>query len=161
MFLVSEAQPESILDKPETIYMKRVTTSSFEETQQMGEDFAKQIPPGQVIALYGELGSGKTTFVQGFAKGLGISSQIISPTFIIMRTYEVDREDIETLYHIDLYRIEGDSDVESLGLSDIFADKKSIVLIEWPEKIENLLPADRTDIVFKHLEDDKREIMLK
>ena len=69
--------------------MKKIITNSFTETQQVGFDFAKKLQGGEVLALYGDLGSGKTTFMQGLAKGLGITKNIISPTFIIMRTYEI------------------------------------------------------------------------
>lgn len=136
--------------------MKKIITTSFEETQQVGESFAQNLKGGEVIALYGDLGSGKTTFVQGLAKGLGIEKHIISPTFIIMRTYAFGSK---MLYHVDLYRIESENDVEGLGLRELMNDPANIVLIEWPEKIENLLPENRIDIVFTYLEDDRREIM--
>jgi len=135
--------------------MKKVITTSFEETQHAGESFAQQLKGGEVIALYGDLGSGKTTFVQGVAKGLGIEKHIISPTFIIMRTYTFGEK---TLYHVDLYRIEGEKDVEGLGLRELMNDPQNIVLIEWPEKIENLLPENRIDIVFTYVDNDNREI---
>src|SRR6266404_1307525 len=84
--------------------MKKITTNSFKETQQIGFDFAKKIKGGQVLALYGDLGSGKTTFMQGLAKGLGITRNIISPTFIIMRSYQLGTRDlglgVRNLYHL-------------------------------------------------------------
>lgn len=138
--------------------MKKIITTSFEETQQVGESFAQKLKGGEVLALYGDLGSGKTTFVQGLAKGLGIEKQIISPTFIIMRTYAFGNK---MLYHVDLYRIESENDVEGIGLRELMNDPANIVLIEWPEKIENLLPENRIDIVFTYLEDDNREIVFK
>ena len=137
--------------------MKTVITKSFDQTQQLGFDFAKTLKGGEVLALYGDLGSGKTTFMQGLAKGLGIKKQIISPTFIIMRTYKV-RSKVKNLYHLDLYRIEKESQAIDLGLKELMGDLETIVAIEWPDKIENLLPENRIDITFEYLEDDKRQI---
>lgn len=138
--------------------MKKIVTTSFEETQKLGLELAKTLNGGEVLALYGDLGSGKTTFMQGLAQGLGVKRRIISPTFIIMRTYEVTKDDIQNLYHVDLYRIESEKDVEGLGLLELLGDKENIVAIEWPDKIDNLLPANRIDIYFEYLGDDKRQI---
>ena len=137
----------------------KLITNSFLETQKFGEDFAKSLKGGEVIALYGDLGSGKTTFVQGLAKGLGIDQRIISPTFIIMRTYELTNTVVKKFYHVDLYRIETEHDVEGLGLLELMHDPQNIVVIEWPEKLENLLPDNRIDFVFRYLGDDQREII--
>jgi tRNA threonylcarbamoyladenosine biosynthesis protein TsaE len=141
--------------------MKTITTTSFEETQQLGRDLAKTLKGGEVLALHGDLGSGKTTFMQGLAEGLGVKRRIISPTFIIMRTYDTASEhskDIKNLYHVDLYRIESERDVEGLGLLELLGERENIVAIEWPDKIENLLPENRIDIYFEYLEDDNRSI---
>jgi tRNA threonylcarbamoyladenosine biosynthesis protein TsaE len=143
--------------------MKQVITESFGQTRKLGEELAAALKGGEVIALYGDLGSGKTTFVQGLAKGLGIERTIISPTFIIMRTYDVGIKNgglqIKNFYHVDLYRIESERDVEGLGLLELIHDKENVVVIEWPDKIEHLLPENRIDIIFKYLEDDKRKIV--
>lgn len=139
--------------------MKKIITNNFVETQQIGLEFAKTLKGGEVICLYGDLGSGKTTFVQGLAKGLGIEKKIISPTFIIMRTYRIQNS--KNFYHVDLYRIAESKDVESLGLLEIMKDKDNIVVIEWPERIEDLLPEKRIDIIFAYLDEDKREIVVK
>ena len=140
------------------------TTSSFEETQKLGEDFAQKAINGAVLALHGNLGSGKTTFVQGFAKGLGITKNIISPTFIIVRKYNIPKSlifNLKSFYHIDLYIIENQKDLESLGIEEIINDKSNIVAIEWPEKIEKLLPKTKIDIFFEYLKDDKRSIKIQ
>jgi len=141
--------------------MQKIITNNFEETQKLGEDFARDLRGGEVICLYGDLGSGKTTFVQGLARGLGIEKRIISPTFIIMRTYEINDAKVKNFYHVDLYRIETEKDVEGLGLIELMGDPEDIVVIEWPEKIENLLPQERKDIVFKYLDEDQREIVIE
>ncbi len=144
--------------------MKKIITSSFEETQQQGKDFANTLKGGEVLALYGDLGSGKTTFMQGLAKGLGVARNIISPTFIIMRTYEVRLTSqalrAKNLYHLDLYRIENIEQAVDLGLQELMGDPESIVAIEWPDKIENLLPEIRIDITFTYLSNDTREIRI-
>lgn len=140
--------------------MKQIITTSFGQTQKVGFDFAKKLKGGEVLALYGDLGSGKTTFVQGLAAGLGIDRQIISPTFIIMRTYTADTQKSKrkVFYHVDLYRISNSDEVQSLGLLEFMGDPQTIVAIEWPDKIENLLPENRIDITFTYLEDDMRQI---
>jgi tRNA threonylcarbamoyladenosine biosynthesis protein TsaE len=149
---------------------KSVITNNFSETQQLGFDFAKKLKGSSVVALHGNLGSGKTTFVQGLAKGLGIEKHLISPTFIIMRTYEIQVKNqkskvksaiqkLKMFYHVDLYRIESERDVEGLGLLEIIDDSENIVVIEWPEKIEKVLPKDRIDIFFEYVEDDRRKIV--
>ena len=142
---------------------KTVTTNSFEETQMLGEDFAKTLKGGEVLALYGDLGSGKTTFMQGLAKGLGVTRNINSPTFIIMRTYEVSSKDLglQNLYHVDLYRIESEKDVEGLGLVELLNDPQNIVAIEWPDKIKNILPENKISIYFTYVDEDKRKIDFK
>lgn len=128
----------------------------------MGFTLGKSLKGGEVFALYGNLGSGKTTFVQGLAKGLGIKQKIISPTFIIVRKYNVSIKNkvssIKYFYHIDLYRIENEKDVRGLGLEEILNDKSNVVAIEWPEKIEKILPEDRTDIHFEYIGNNQRQI---
>jgi len=100
-----------------------------------------------IICLYGDLGMGKTTFVQGFAKGLGITSRLLSPTFIIVRRYELTKK-FTFFYHMDLYRIHELHDMKELGLSEIFEDQKSIVIIEWADRLDGKLPKNRLDIRF-------------
>lgn len=143
-----------------------IVTHSFEETRRIGYDFAKKMHGGEVLALYGDLGSGKTTFTQGLAHGLGIERNVISPTFIIMRSYEIKgkaervKGEVKWFYHVDLYRIGDEREVEDLGLLELMGDPENIVVIEWPEKIENLLPDNRIDLVFEYLEGDERKIIL-
>src|SRR3990167_10943543 len=128
---------------------KVFVTKNSEQTQKVGQEFAARLNLVQgstltkkgafVVALYGDLGSGKTTFTQGLAEGLGIKRRIISPTFIIVRNYELGIKNQElgriNLYHIDLYRIESEEDVESLGIEEIVKDPRNVVVIEWAEKL--------------------------
>ncbi len=111
----------------------------------------------RILCLWGELGSGKTTFVQGLARGLGITSRLLSPTFIIVRRYEIPATG-RWLYHLDLYRIKGQEDVVTLGFSDMAHEPKSLTVVEWPEKLGDVLPKRRIDIRFETLEDDRHTI---
>lgn len=136
-------------------------TDSFEKTRLLGETFAQQVKDGGIIALYGELGGGKTTFVQGLAKGLGIERRIISPTFVIVRTYKLKLQNAKAFYHIDLYRTESKNDIDGLGIGEIMNDPKNIVAIEWAEKMKSLLPERRIDIHFDYTDENKRKITIK
>lgn len=139
-------------------------TNNVEETQAIALPLAKQLKGGETLALYGELGAGKTTFVQGLAKGLGIK-KIISPTFIIIRTYKLSFKrrplpKLKSFYHIDLYRTESKKDIQGLGLQEIMNNKNNIVAIEWAQNLGNLLPKKRIDIYFEYLSDNKRKISI-
>lgn len=135
-------------------------TNSFEETQRLGKNFAKNLRVGDVVCLYGDLGSGKTTFVQGLARGLGIKNRIISPTFVIVRKYKIMNHELRIMdfYHIDLYRTESERDIEGLGIEEIINDKNNIIVIEWAGKLKNYLPAKRIDIYFSYENENKRKI---
>src|SRR3989344_3034759 len=120
-----------------------IRTISPQQTQKVAQKLAKSLKGGEVIALYGVLGSGKTVFTQGIAKGLKIKKRILSPTFVFMRSYpfKLGSRDL-TFYHIDLYRGEEAGDFRALGLADIFTDD-AIIVLEWAEKIEKILPKKR------------------
>lgn len=142
-------------------------TNSSEETRKLGEEFARSLLArlqGEtlIIALYGDLGSGKTTFVQGLAEGLGIKNRIISPTFVMIRNYKIRIKDkglmINDFYHIDLYRVESKRDIEGLGIEEIISDNYNIVAIEWAEKLKNSMPKKRIDIKFFYEKDNVRKI---
>jgi|ERR1035437_9207761 len=133
-------------------------TNSSKETKKLGEHFAQKLKMGDFVAFYGNLGSGKTTFIQGLAKGLGIVKRIISPTFIIARHYGIDKG---SFYHVDLYRTESKHDLLGIGLDQIVEDKNTIVALEWAEKMGEMLPKHRFDISFEYLEDNKRKIIIK
>lgn len=134
------------------------SSSSAEQTQQIGSDFAQQFKQkGGIIALSGDLGAGKTTFTQGFARGLGIEDKIISPTFVLIRQHIIP-DTKRTLFHIDLYRFETDIDIVSTGLKEIMEDPNNVVLIEWAEKIANQLSKDIIKINIKKIGENSREI---
>lgn len=133
-------------------------TTKLEETQRIAFDLAKSLRGGDILCLYGELGSGKTTFVQGLAKGLGVNKRIISPTFIIARQYKLKHL---TFYHIDLYRTRTYFDLQSIGMEEILEDTNNIVAIEWAEKLGDMKPVKRVDLKFQSLENDTREIVIE
>lgn len=139
--------------------MEFITKSAF-ETKSLGKEVASKLEGGEVFALSGELGSGKTTFVQGFAEGLGVKGRIISPTFILMRKYKVGDKDF---YHIDLYRLEEniENEVIHLGISDIWKRPENVVIIEWAEKIKDMIPESAKWIKFEDLGGEKRKIIIQ
>ncbi|MDP2637751.1 MAG: tRNA (adenosine(37)-N6)-threonylcarbamoyltransferase complex ATPase subunit type 1 TsaE [Candidatus Levybacteria bacterium] len=148
-------------------YINKVfITNSSNETKKIGRDFAKSLEAGDVVTLYGDLGSGKTTFAQGLAEGLGIKKRIVSPTFVIVRTYEIQNSKFKSLeqgmfYHIDLYRTESEKDIEGLGLEEILRDSENIVVIEWVEKMGKNLPKKRIDIKFFYEKESVRRIVFR
>lgn len=139
-----------------------IITKSASETQKLGEKIGCDLKGGDVVALYGELGSGKTTFIQGLARGLGIKRRIISPTFVFIRSYPqpTTHNSQLTFYHIDLYRVEKLEDTKELGLKEIFADPNAIVAIEWAEKIKKILPKERVDVYFEYVSENQRKITI-
>jgi tRNA threonylcarbamoyladenosine biosynthesis protein TsaE len=147
-------------------------TKSNHETQKLGEEFAKHVKNGGAVLLYGNLGAGKTTFVQGLAKGLGIEKRVISPTFVILRTYQIkaksqkskikSKNDLGNFYHVDLYRLEGSKhELEEIGLLDLLKDQSNIFAIEWPEKMKEFLPNSRWEIYFESWDENRRKITVK
>ena len=115
-----------------------VTTSSAEETHVLAHELARALPADATLALHGDLGVGKTTFVQGLARGLGVSDPVTSPTFNVFTLYRgTDR----TLVHMDAYRLENDRQLDSLMLED-FLISPWVLAVEWPEKIAAWIPSN-------------------
>lgn len=132
----------------------RFLSKSQQETKKIASTIAKRVVEksnsGIVVALEGELGVGKTTFVKGFASSLGIKKTITSPTFILFRKYKTNLTKINFLYHIDAYRIKSPRELQILGIVEIFKIPKTITIIEWSENIKKLLPKNTIKICFKH-----------
>jgi len=133
-------------------------SKSAKETQKIAKGLAKKILNSKkrkdqafVLALKGDLGSGKTTFLQGFAKGLGIKEKILSPTFNIYKRFG-------NFYHFDCYRIKKPKEILDLGFREIIQDPQNIMAIEWAEKIKKILPKTTQWINFKFISQAKREI---
>lgn len=138
--------------------MKQYLSHSDNQTKKIAQNLAQNIKSG-VLALTGDLGAGKTTFTQGFAKGLGIKEKIISPTFVLIRQHKIP-DNNKVLFHVDLYRLNNMKDLKQLGLEEIWSDPKNIVLIEWADKIKNLLPKEVIKIYLKVVNTTTRKITL-
>ncbi len=113
-----------------------------------------------VLALQGDLGSGKTTFTQGLAKSLIIKQRITSPTFVITKRFKIQDSRFKNLYHIDCYRLNKPEEILNLGWQEIIANPKNIVVIEWPEKIKKFLPKNTIYLKFKFINENQRYISL-
>ncbi len=146
-------------------------TNNLKETQKIAFDLAQKLSSdgrgntsAMVIALRGELGGGKTSFTQGFAKGLSIKSKILSPTFNIFKIYPVKKTRPSqarpslVLYHFDCYRINKAKEILDLGFEEIISNPNNIVVIEWAERVKKILPKNTLWITFKFINEDKREI---
>lgn len=141
--------------------MKYHTKSSL-ETLKLAEKLALKLVKkmGVVLFLFGNLGSGKTTFVQGLAHGLGIKEKIISPTFILIRPHPIPHS-IKTFYHVDLYRLDDPDHVKQLGLEEILHNPNNITAVEWAEKLGHNLPKNTIPIYFQSLSENDRIIEIK
>jgi len=143
-----------------------ITTNSAKETQKVARLFARELLKSDVdrknalvIALEGNLGGGKTTFAQGFARGLGIREKVLSPTFVIMRGYNRRMFHFRRFVHMDAYRISGVKELRLLGWQDILQDKNAIVLVEWADRIRRALPKEYIRIQFEFVDEKTRKII--
>lgn len=128
-------------------------TESAAETQAVGEALAACLQAGQVLALRGDLGAGKTTFVQGLARGLGVAGRVSSPTFVLVNEYAVGQRAYGLrLIHIDTYRLGAatHSEADAMGLEELLEDPDAIIAIEWAERVADLLPADHLLIELRY-----------
>ncbi|NQV87953.1 MAG: tRNA (adenosine(37)-N6)-threonylcarbamoyltransferase complex ATPase subunit type 1 TsaE [Parcubacteria group bacterium] len=141
----------------------KIVSKSLEETCQIAKDFAEKLSTSQkatVLGFYGDLGSGKTTFTQNLALALGITETVTSPTFVIEKIYKLKDQKFTHLIHIDAYRIEKSSEMLHLGWQEIIDDSKNLIVIEWPERIADILPADVKKIEFIFIDETTREIVI-
>jgi tRNA threonylcarbamoyladenosine biosynthesis protein TsaE len=137
--------------------MNTIITRTEQETLSAGKEFAKKLQPGDVVACYGELGSGKTRFIKGICQHFGVSEHVTSPTFTIINEYHAKKM---MLYHFDFYRIRSLAEIEELGFEEYLYDE-GICLIEWAEKATDVLPAKRYDVHFQFGHDENtREIRI-
>lgn len=140
---------------PEPGIMK--VSRSPEETRRFAEAFVSTLSVPAIVALHGELGSGKTCFVQGMARGLGIVEPVTSPTFIIINEYVGKHR----LHHVDLYRMSGPEEILALGFEE-YLDRGGITVVEWAERAGDLIPASAIHLYFRPLEDpEKRAILIR
>jgi tRNA threonylcarbamoyladenosine biosynthesis protein TsaE len=156
-------------------FIMLISTKSAKETQKIAQNMAQEAlkvlaanttSKALIISLQGHLGAGKTTFTQGFARGLGIKEKVASPTFVIMKKYAVKLPHKNhkaarhaNLYHIDCYRIRPE-DLWVLGFKEMASDSCSIVLLEWGDRVKRILPKERITIEFRHAGEGKRRLMI-
>lgn len=148
--------------------MKRETyiTNSAEQTKKIGGKIAKEVlklgpkKTAIILGLSGNLGAGKTTFLQGFAKGLKIKEKILSPTFVIQKRFLLKNKKFGNFYHIDCYRLKSSKDILDLDFKKTIGDPENIVAIEWPEKIKKILPQNITAINFKFIDEKIRNVII-
>ena len=138
------------------ITARRFTTNSPEETIALGRELAKTLAPPKLVLLRGDLGAGKTTLVKGIAQGFHAAAEedVTSPTFTLIHEY---RGPSATLYHIDLYRVDTQRELETLGLDDLMSDR-SILLIEWGEKFPRFVRERDVEIALESVGEDVRRI---
>ena len=137
------------------------------QTKKLGKVLAEEILRNRldssgafVIGLEGNLGSGKTTFLQGFAAGLGIKEKVTSPTFVIMKGFRISGSKFRKFYHIDCYRIQSSEELLDLDFDDIVSDSRNIVAVEWAERVRKILPEKTLLIKFEFIGENERKISL-
>jgi tRNA threonylcarbamoyladenosine biosynthesis protein TsaE len=141
-------------------------SKSLKETDKLAKEFIKNLLSNPatklgafVVAMRGDLGSGKTTFIKAVAKELGIGNTITSPTFVIEKIYKLENQDFDNLIHIDAYRLKSGEELKSLGWEEISKNPKNIIFIEWPSNVEDILSESKQEIKFKFIDENTREIM--
>lgn len=145
--------------------VKILVTRQASETMAAGEWLADRVDGGKVVCLSGDLGGGKTTFMKGLARGLGVDQVITSPTFVVESVYKrktknVKRK-IKTIYHFDVYRIKNTAEVLALGWEEVLADPAGVVVVEWAERIKEILPPKCIWVRFKFIDQNVREIRIE
>ena len=144
---------------------QKYITNSADQTREIGQKLGQKIlktkskKSALIIGLEGELGGGKTTFLQGFAKGLGIKDKILSPTFVILKKFKLaEDKKFQYFFHIDCYRIQKPKELLDLGFEEIISNPQNIIVIEWVERVKKILSKDILSIKFKFINEKKREI---
>lgn len=137
-------------------------SASEKDTHALGVDFAKRMDKGCVLGLVGDLGAGKTVFVQGLAEGLGVKQHLTSPTFVIMKVYDVlGNAKIKKLVHIDAYRITSADDLVAIGADEYFKQEDTVVIVEWAEEIKKILPPKTRFITINIAKGNNRLILFE
>lgn len=132
-------------------------TNSAQETQKLAKALVAKLHGGEVLALAGNLGAGKTTFTQGLAKALGVKASVTSPTFVLLKIYPTKHAKIKQLVHIDAYRLTNATDLEAVGWQD-YLKPDSLVVIEWADKVKEALPKTTKWLRFSLLPNEKHQI---
>ncbi len=139
-----------------------ITTRSEAETRAVARDMAARLRPGDLVALEGPLGAGKTCFVRGLAEGLGIDPyEVTSPTFLLCHEYRAgEGEDGVALVHLDGYRLTGPDDLETIGWDENLQAERTIIAVEWAERFGAMLPAERVGVQIAHVDQSVRELTI-
>jgi tRNA threonylcarbamoyladenosine biosynthesis protein TsaE len=133
-------------------------SQSPEQTESFAADLAASLRGGEVIALRGDLGAGKTRFVRGLLRGLGGSERSVSsPTFVLLNVYPDGRL---TVYHLDAYRVAGSDDFEAIGFLELL-EQGGVVVVEWAERVDALLPRERIDVTIEHIGENCRRLTIR
>ena len=144
--------------------MQEATLENKDETGALAGEFVRSLTPRKegatVVALYGDLGSGKTSFTQGAARALGVNQTVISPTFVIERVYALSHKNFDRLIHLDCYRMENDDEMKSIGWNEKIRNPKNLVFVEWAEKVEEMLPKNTVRVYFEHVNETTRHIAI-
>ena len=125
-------------------------TFSLEETKQLAAEFASGLCGGELVALEGELGSGKTSFVKGVTEALGVHEEVRSPTFTLLHVYETHHPSVKYVVHVDAYRLKRPEELHELGLLEWFGRDDAVIFVEWPERLEGVLPSPTKTVRFSH-----------
>ena len=133
---------------------------SPDQTLRLGARLGRFLAGGDILALQGDLGSGKTVFAQGVGMGWGATTRLVSPTYVLMRRHRRHQDDLE-LYHVDLYRLTTASEVEMLGLEEIVGAPEIVCLVEWPERHQGLFPQDRLWVHLRTLDEYRRSLVFQ
>jgi len=148
------------------IKMIEIATKSSEETKKAGMALGQILGreplsnKAFVIALKGDLGSGKTTFIQGLAQGLKIKENVLSPTFVIQKDFSLALKNYKNFYHIDAYRLKNPEELLELGFKDLIKNPENLIVIEWADKVKKILPRKILRIEFENLGENKRKIII-
>ncbi len=138
-------------------------SQNLDVTKEIAHEFVSNLKKGDravVVALVGDLGAGKTAFSQFIGEALGVLDPIQSPTFLIEKIYELKDQNWHHLVHIDAYRLESEQELLYLGWEEIISRAENLVLVEWADKVRNILPEDAIHIVFTHVDENSREIQI-
>ncbi len=142
-------------------------TKSAEETREIASQLANKLMNSgksrnaKVIALEGELGAGKTTFVKAFLSKFGVKDKVTSPTFVLLKKYPTRSEyKFKSLIHVDAYRLRDHRELEAIGLKDMMSDPENIILIEWAERVQPILPPNTITVHIDHIDKDERKVSI-
>jgi tRNA threonylcarbamoyladenosine biosynthesis protein TsaE len=138
-------------------------SKSLDDTERFATEFVEKLSINSgtgatVVGLYGNLGSGKTTFVQAVAKILGVKEHLTSPTFVIMKTYNLKPTTFKSLVHIDAYRLKSGEELRKLGFEELLKNPGNLILIEWADLVSDILPPDHTKLKFEFVDEKTRKI---